>query len=98
MYVQYYLCSNTLHNTIFAACEENDDMRNDTERNDSEIEKILDNTTTDVHVGQSAAKSQGHFQFYAMYSLSNSMCVALIYLSSIHNLHWHNRNTPFDNQ
>ena len=38
-------------------------MRNDTERNDSEIEKVLDNTTTDVHVGQSAAKSQGHFRY-----------------------------------
>jgi hypothetical protein len=60
MYVQYYLCSNTLHNTIFAACEENDDTRNDTERNDSEIEKILDNTTTDVHVGRSTANFQGH--------------------------------------
>ena len=61
-------------------------MRNYTERNDSEIEKVLDNTTTDVHVGQSAAKSQGHFR----YVLSIQFYVRGVDL--------HNRNTSFDNQ
>ena len=30
------------------------------ESNDTEIEKVLNKTTTDSHIGQTAAKSQGH--------------------------------------
>ena len=46
----------------FTAGEENDD----TLKNESEIETVLDETISDVHVGQSAAQSQGELQFISL--------------------------------
>lgn len=45
------------------------------EKNDTKIERVLDDTTTDLHVGRSAAESQGHLQFTYGHSLLHNNIV-----------------------
>ena len=57
-----------------------------TDDTETEIEKVLDNTTTDLHVGQTAAKSQGNLQFTIGHSLLHNavVCVVDLSLFSLH--------------